>query len=65
MARPDGVVCLCVRVARGEDLTPGTGAGPHHRPLSGAGAKDSDKAEKPLSAQQLLPGLFPQGATWQ
>lgn len=44
------MVCLSVCVAQGEGLTPGTGTDSCRWPLSGAGAEDSNKAEKPLSA---------------
>lgn len=50
VARQGHVVCLCVRVAQGEDLTPGTGVSPVTGPYLELVPENSDKAGKPLSA---------------
>ena len=50
VARQGHVVCLCVHVAQGEDLTPGTGVGRVTGPYLELVPENSDKAEEPLSA---------------
>ena len=50
LVRQGSLACLCVHVAQGEDLVPGTGVSPAPGPSLELAPKNSDKSEMPLLA---------------